>query len=106
MAPFAVNWQIKESPVGAGSEVRTDLKKTPQPHPPDWLPRLFADRNAFGGGPSVRSVRSGAEVSGRGPAGGRSDGDHRVCARTGEFGDYEARVYKPARFAAAEKTGE
>ena len=27
MAPFAVNWQIKESPVGAGSEVRTDLKK-------------------------------------------------------------------------------
>lgn len=27
VAPFAVNWQIKESPVGAGSEVRTDLKK-------------------------------------------------------------------------------
>jgi sugar phosphate isomerase/epimerase len=27
VAPFAVNWQIKQSPVGAGSEVRTDLKK-------------------------------------------------------------------------------
>lgn len=27
VAPYAVNWQIKESPVGAGSEVRTDLKK-------------------------------------------------------------------------------
>ena len=27
VAPFAVNWQIKESPFGAESEVRTDLKK-------------------------------------------------------------------------------
>ncbi len=27
VAPYAVNWQIKESPVGAGSGVRTDLKK-------------------------------------------------------------------------------
>jgi sugar phosphate isomerase/epimerase len=27
VAPHAVNWQIKESPVAAGSEVRTDLKK-------------------------------------------------------------------------------
>ena len=27
VAPFAVNWQVKESPVGAGSEVRTDLKR-------------------------------------------------------------------------------
>ena len=27
MAPYAVNWQVKESPVGAGSEVRTDLEK-------------------------------------------------------------------------------
>ncbi len=27
VAPYAVNWQIKESPVRAGSEVRTDLKK-------------------------------------------------------------------------------
>jgi sugar phosphate isomerase/epimerase len=27
VAPYAVNWQIKESPIGAGSEVRTDLKK-------------------------------------------------------------------------------
>lgn len=27
VAPYAVNWQIKESPVGAGSEIRTDLKK-------------------------------------------------------------------------------
>jgi sugar phosphate isomerase/epimerase len=27
VAPYAVNWQIKESPFGAGSEIRTDLKK-------------------------------------------------------------------------------
>jgi len=27
VAPQAVNWQIKESPVGAGSDVRTDLKR-------------------------------------------------------------------------------
>jgi sugar phosphate isomerase/epimerase len=27
VAPYAVNWQVKESPVGAGSEVRTDLNK-------------------------------------------------------------------------------
>ena len=27
VAPFAVNWQIKESPFGAGNEVRTDLKR-------------------------------------------------------------------------------
>jgi sugar phosphate isomerase/epimerase len=27
VAPYAVNWQIKESPIGAGSEVRTDLIK-------------------------------------------------------------------------------
>ena len=27
VAPYAVNWQIKESAAGAGSEVRTDLKK-------------------------------------------------------------------------------
>jgi sugar phosphate isomerase/epimerase len=27
VAPYAVNWQIKQSPIGAGSEVRTDLKK-------------------------------------------------------------------------------
>lgn len=27
VAPYAVNWQVKESPVGAGSGVRTDLKK-------------------------------------------------------------------------------
>lgn len=27
VAPFAVNWQIKESPFGAGHETRTDLKK-------------------------------------------------------------------------------
>ncbi|HEX4149394.1 MAG TPA: sugar phosphate isomerase/epimerase family protein [Pirellulales bacterium] len=27
VAPYAVNWQVKESPVGAGSEVRTDLKR-------------------------------------------------------------------------------
>lgn len=27
VAPYAVNWQIKESPIAAGSEVRTDLKK-------------------------------------------------------------------------------
>lgn len=27
VAPYAVNWQIKESPFGAGNEVRTDLKK-------------------------------------------------------------------------------
>jgi len=27
VAPVAVNWQIKESPIGAGSEVRTDLKR-------------------------------------------------------------------------------
>lgn len=27
VAPYAVNWQIKESPVGAGSEIRTDMKK-------------------------------------------------------------------------------
>jgi hypothetical protein len=27
VAPLAVNWQVKESPVGAGSGVRTDLKK-------------------------------------------------------------------------------
>jgi hypothetical protein len=27
VAPFAVNWQIKESPFGAGSTVRTDLKR-------------------------------------------------------------------------------
>ena len=27
MAPYAVNWQVKESPIAAGSEVRTDLKK-------------------------------------------------------------------------------
>jgi sugar phosphate isomerase/epimerase len=27
VAPYAVNWQIKESPVGAGSEVKTDLKR-------------------------------------------------------------------------------
>ena len=27
VAPHAVNWQIKESPVGAGSDVRTDLKR-------------------------------------------------------------------------------
>jgi hypothetical protein len=26
-APFAVNWQIKQSPFGAGNEVHTDLKK-------------------------------------------------------------------------------
>ncbi len=26
-APFAVNWQVKEKPFGAGSDVRTDLKK-------------------------------------------------------------------------------
>jgi sugar phosphate isomerase/epimerase len=27
VAPYSVNWQVKESPIGAGSEVRTDLKK-------------------------------------------------------------------------------
>jgi sugar phosphate isomerase/epimerase len=27
VAPYAVNWQIKQSPVGAGSDVHTDLKK-------------------------------------------------------------------------------
>lgn len=27
VAPYAVNWQIKESPIAAGSEIRTDLKK-------------------------------------------------------------------------------
>ena len=27
VAPYAVNWQIKESPFGAASDVRTDLKK-------------------------------------------------------------------------------
>jgi hypothetical protein len=27
MVPYAVNWQIKERPFGADSEVRTDLKK-------------------------------------------------------------------------------
>ena len=27
VAPFAVNWQIKESPFGAGNEVRTDLPR-------------------------------------------------------------------------------
>jgi hypothetical protein len=27
MVPYAVNWQIKESPFGAGSAVRTELKK-------------------------------------------------------------------------------
>jgi sugar phosphate isomerase/epimerase len=27
VAPHAVNWQIKESPVAAGSDIRTDLKK-------------------------------------------------------------------------------
>lgn len=27
VAPYAVNWQIKESPFGAGNPVRTDLKK-------------------------------------------------------------------------------
>ncbi len=27
VAPHAVNWQIKESPIGAGSDVRTDMKR-------------------------------------------------------------------------------
>lgn len=27
VAPYTVNWQIKESPFGAGNEVRTDMKK-------------------------------------------------------------------------------
>jgi sugar phosphate isomerase/epimerase len=27
VAPYAVNWQVKESPIAAGSDVRTDLKK-------------------------------------------------------------------------------
>ncbi|HEX4129408.1 MAG TPA: sugar phosphate isomerase/epimerase family protein [Pirellulales bacterium] len=27
VAPYAVNWQVKESPIGAGSDVRTDLVK-------------------------------------------------------------------------------
>lgn len=27
VAPYAVNWQIKQSPIGAGSEVHTDLRK-------------------------------------------------------------------------------
>ena len=31
VAPYAVNWQIKESPFGADSEVRTDLRKNSSP---------------------------------------------------------------------------
>ena len=60
MAPYAVNWQIKETlRQHASNRPRTDMQEARQDHPRGRLSRIRADRDPLDGPQGLRSLRRG-----------------------------------------------
>ena len=63
VAPYAVNWQIKQKPVRRGPRDADGSGSTDEDRPHVRLSRLSADRNTVAQGPSLRSLHRRAGIS-------------------------------------------